>query len=153
MTVPRNPKQGLETLPAVDKHIIREILGYLNFSNGKPDPKFRFNWNQLFAELDLQRDSTLLESLLRSHLHELKGTTPAFQSIDQAEKVLKIAFEECLPQYTTHHRDLHGSGDERAWWRAQSIDPEPVAKALWADSNETTVISRRLPGGVSLSTS
>lgn len=106
MTVPRHPKQGLETLPAVDKHIIREILGYLNFSNGKPDPKFRFNWNQLFAELDLQRDSALLESLLRTHLHELKGTTPAFQSIDQAEKVLKIAFEECLPQYTTHHRDL-----------------------------------------------
>jgi len=106
MNVPRNKKSDQNSLPAVDKHITREILGYLNFSNGKPDPKFRFNWNQLFFEWDQWPTAETLQSLLNSHLQELKGTTGAFQEIRQAESVLRIAFEECLPQYKQHHRDL-----------------------------------------------
>jgi len=106
MNKPRNKKSDLKSLPAVDKHITREILGYLNFSNGKPDSKFRFNWNQLFFELDQQPTTETLTSLLNSDLKALKGTTGAFQEIKQAESVLKLAFEECLPQYKQHHRDL-----------------------------------------------
>ncbi|MCH9652880.1 MAG: hypothetical protein K0U86_05495 [Planctomycetes bacterium] len=106
MNVSRNKKTDQQSLPAVDKHIIREILGYLNFSNGKPDSKFRFNWNQLFFELDQPPTVEMLYSLLNSHLQALKGTSGAFQEIKQAESVLRIAFEECLPQYKQHHRDL-----------------------------------------------
>ncbi|QDT99126.1 hypothetical protein [Gimesia aquarii] len=106
MTTSRNHSSGQNSLPTVDKLITREILGYLNFSNGKPDPKFRFNWNQLFSELDRLPSAEILYSLLSSELNALKGTTPAFQEIKQAENVLRIAFKECLPQYKQHHRDL-----------------------------------------------
>jgi hypothetical protein len=30
-----------------------------------------------------------------------------------------------------HHRELHRSGDEAAWWRRLNIDPLPVALKLW----------------------
>ncbi len=30
-----------------------------------------------------------------------------------------------------HHRELHRSGDEAAWWRRLNIDPLPVALRLW----------------------
>lgn len=106
MNVPSNKKSDLSQLPVVDNHIIREILGYLNFSNGKPDSKFRFNWNQLFFELDQWPTSELLHSLLSTHLQALKGTSGAFQEINQAESVIRIAFEKCLPEYKRHHRDL-----------------------------------------------
>ncbi|QDT41187.1 hypothetical protein Pan241w_12470 [Gimesia alba] len=106
MTASRNKKSDQDTLPTVDKHVTREILGYLNFSNGKPDPKFRLNWNQLFSEWEHPPTTQTLELLLISHLKELEGTTGAFQEIKQAESVIQIAFEECLPQYRQHHRDL-----------------------------------------------
>ncbi len=106
MNASRNQKPAQNSLPTVDKLITREILGYLNFSNGKPDPKFRYNWNQLFSELAHQPTAAILESLLRTHLKELEGTTGAFQEIKQAENVLRIGFQKCLPQYRQHHRDL-----------------------------------------------
>ena len=34
-----------------------------------------------------------------------------------------------LPQI--HHRELHRSGDEAAWWRRLNIDPLTVALSLW----------------------
>jgi hypothetical protein len=30
-----------------------------------------------------------------------------------------------------HHRELHRSGDEAAWWQKLNIDPLPVALKLW----------------------
>ncbi|WP_417384465.1 hypothetical protein [Gimesia sp.] len=106
MTVSSNQHSGETPLPAVDQHIIREILGYLNFSNGKPDPKFRFNWNQLFSDLDERPSAETLELLLSTQLKALKGTSGAFQEITQAENVIRLALQECLPRYRAHHRDL-----------------------------------------------
>ncbi|HAW32821.1 MAG TPA: hypothetical protein DCY03_32725, partial [Planctomycetaceae bacterium] len=106
MTVSSNQHSGETPVPAVDQHIIREILGYLNFSNGKPDPKFRFNWNQLFSDLDERPSAETLELLLSTQLKALKGTSGAFQEITQAENVIRLALQECLPRYRAHHRDL-----------------------------------------------
>ncbi len=106
MTVSSNQHSGETPVPAVDQHIIREILGYLNFSNGKPDPKFRFNWNQLFSDLDERPSAETLELLLCTQLKALKGTSGAFQEITQAENVIRLALQECLPRYRAHHRDL-----------------------------------------------
>ena len=106
MTVSSNQHSGETPVPAVDQHIIREILGYLNFSNGKPDPKFRFNWNQLFSDLDERPSAETLELLLGTQLKALKGTSGAFQEITQAENVIRLALQECLPRYRAHHRDL-----------------------------------------------
>jgi hypothetical protein len=30
-----------------------------------------------------------------------------------------------------HHRELHGQGDERAWWTKFNIDPLPIALSFW----------------------
>jgi hypothetical protein len=35
------------------------------------------------------------------------------------------------PVCRVHHRELHRSGNEAAWWRKLNIDPIPVALRLW----------------------
>ena len=39
--------------------------------------------------------------------------------------------EFTVPICRTHHRELHRSGDEAAWWQKLNIDPLPVALGLW----------------------
>jgi hypothetical protein len=39
--------------------------------------------------------------------------------------------EFIVPVCRVHHRELHRSGDEVAWWRSLNIDPVPVALRLW----------------------
>jgi hypothetical protein len=39
--------------------------------------------------------------------------------------------EFTVPVCRIHHRELHLSGDEVAWWRRLNIDPLPVALRLW----------------------
>jgi hypothetical protein len=46
----------------------------------------------------------------------------------------KVSDEFTVPLCSTHHGELHASGNERAWWQAHGVDPEPVAKELWQDS-------------------
>lgn len=42
--------------------------------------------------------------------------------------------EFTAPACRVHHRELHRSGDEAAWWRRLNIDPLPVALGLAADA-------------------
>ena len=46
----------------------------------------------------------------------------------------KVSDEWVVPLCVTHHRDLHGVGDERGWWKNQRIDPIHKAKMLWGES-------------------
>jgi hypothetical protein len=39
--------------------------------------------------------------------------------------------EFIVPVCRVHHRELHRSGDEAAWWRRLNIDPLPIALRLW----------------------
>ena len=39
--------------------------------------------------------------------------------------------EFTVPVCRIHHRELHRSGDEAAWWRKLNIEPLPVALRLW----------------------
>jgi hypothetical protein len=43
----------------------------------------------------------------------------------------RVSDEFIVPICRVHHRDLHRSGDEAAWWRRLNIDPLPVALKLW----------------------
>ena len=45
----------------------------------------------------------------------------------------KVSDEFTVPLCSSHHRELHGSGNERIWWGKQGIDPVPVAKELWRE--------------------
>jgi hypothetical protein len=43
----------------------------------------------------------------------------------------RVSDEFIVPVCRVHHRELHRSGDEVAWWRKLNIDPLPVALTLW----------------------
>jgi hypothetical protein len=43
----------------------------------------------------------------------------------------KVSDEFAVPLCRTHHRALHQSGDEAAWWKDSGIDAVTVAHQLW----------------------
>jgi hypothetical protein len=46
----------------------------------------------------------------------------------------RVSDEFTVPVCRVHHRELHLSGNEAAWWRLLNIDPLPVALKLWQQS-------------------
>jgi ERF superfamily len=48
----------------------------------------------------------------------------------------RVSDEFTVPVCRIHHRELHRSGDELAWWRRLNIDPLPVALKLWQHSRD-----------------
>jgi hypothetical protein len=46
----------------------------------------------------------------------------------------RVSDEFAVPLCRTHHRALHGRGDEAAWWTAVQLDPVIVARRLWRRS-------------------
>jgi hypothetical protein len=43
----------------------------------------------------------------------------------------RVSDEFIVPVCRMHHRELHRSGNEVAWWHRLNIDPVPVALRLW----------------------
>jgi len=43
----------------------------------------------------------------------------------------KVSDEFTVPLCRAHHRELHGTGDERSWWNRVNIDPMPIARRFW----------------------
>jgi hypothetical protein len=106
MRVKRTPPQGEPAEP--DPRILQEILGYLNFSGGKPDAAFQRNWNTLFADANFAqaRGAQGVKRLLLEHLSRLQASVPAFGESSQAQAVIGLAFDTCLAAYRRHHADL-----------------------------------------------
>jgi hypothetical protein len=48
----------------------------------------------------------------------------------------KVSDEFTVPLCRTHHRALHDTADERAWWEGVRINPAPVAHQLWRETHE-----------------
>ncbi len=100
----------------------QELLGYLNFSSGTPDPQFLRNLNDLFGSLESAGKTSTgslraVGDLLRALLDELAGRSPAFQDVEQAQAVLRLAFEDFPPRYRAFHRDLLFHQSDAALWR------------------------------------
>jgi hypothetical protein len=47
----------------------------------------------------------------------------------------KVSDEFTVPLCRGHHREVHGCGDEAAWWRKSRIDPTVAARALWLETH------------------
>src|SRR5262249_37558998 len=59
----------------------------------------------------------------------------------------RVSDEFIVPVCRVHHRELHRSGDEAAWWRRLNIDPLPIALRLWQQTRsdeELTSIAHRI---------
>ena len=70
------------------------------------------------------RQACLVCGRVPSDPHHLTFTQP--RSIGR-----RVSDEFIVPICRVHHRELHRSGDEAAWWRKLNIDPIPVALRLW----------------------
>ncbi|MCC7086265.1 MAG: hypothetical protein IT427_14775 [Pirellulales bacterium] len=112
------------SLPAgiAERLPLQELLGYLNFSSGASDATFLKGLNELWGAIEAagippQQSWQVAHQLLRAKLDELAGKAAAFKDAEQARGVLRLAFEEVLPAYAQHHRDLlfHQTGAEL--WR------------------------------------
>ena len=53
----------------------------------------------------------------------------------------KVSDEFTIPLCRGHHRELHRSGDEAAWWKKAGIDPTTTARALWLETHPLPAIS------------
>jgi hypothetical protein len=47
----------------------------------------------------------------------------------------KVSDEFTVPLCRGHHREVHRSGDEAAWWEKTGIDPIVTARALWLETH------------------
>ncbi|MCA9095429.1 MAG: hypothetical protein KDA68_18245, partial [Planctomycetaceae bacterium] len=102
-------------LTAAEDSAVRETLGYLNFSAGKPDPKFQSSLNVLFGWSELKKPLQELPGLLRGMAEHLAGSDPAFADTKQATAVIDLVFEHLIPRYREFHRDLLFHMKEADW--------------------------------------
>ncbi|MGC1272888.1 MAG: hypothetical protein WBC44_04215, partial [Planctomycetaceae bacterium] len=90
---------------STDRPPAEVILGYLNFSTGRPEPSVQTAFNGLF--LETKPDSwPSVRTVLERELDRLSAGTPAFQDAGQAQEVLACVFDGLLPAYLRHHADL-----------------------------------------------
>ena len=86
------------------------LLGYLNFSEGRPDPRFQQQLSDAFAHFAGQgvaRPWDALQQALLAELQRLRQAgSAAFQDSSQAEAVLRLALGEVVTAYRAHHADL-----------------------------------------------
>jgi ERF superfamily len=53
----------------------------------------------------------------------------------------KVSDEFTVPLCRGHHREIHRSGNEAAWWKKVGIDPTVPARALWLESHPLPTVS------------
>jgi hypothetical protein len=85
------------------------LLGYLNFSDGRPDPRWQKQLNEAYTFLAEHGEPAPWQALLdwlRARLGSLHSSgAPAFRNVSQAKAVLTLA-GEVLSAYRIHHADL-----------------------------------------------
>jgi hypothetical protein len=72
----------------------------------------------------VMRQPCLVCGRLPSDAHHLTFTQP--RALGR-----RVSDEFVVPVCRTHHRELHRSGNEAAWWQRLNVDPIPVALRLW----------------------
>ena len=50
----------------------------------------------------------------------------------------KVGDDFTVPLCRSHHRELHNSGNEAAWWHDMGIDPIEIARELWEETQALT---------------
>ncbi|HBH54054.1 MAG TPA: hypothetical protein DDY91_19385, partial [Planctomycetaceae bacterium] len=91
---------------AEDDAALREMLGYLNFSNGQPDAKFQGRLNRFAPLLQQEAAGAALRDLLLNRLRILSTEGGAFADVTQARGVIELVFDQLIPAYRSFHSDL-----------------------------------------------
>jgi hypothetical protein len=126
---------------AADRSATEAILGYLNFSTGRPEAAVQAALNQLFADIRPTAWEDVRQVLSRD-LEKLCSQSPAFKDAHQAEVVLEIVFGQLLPVYLRHHADLlfHLSATDllNPFFLARLFEAVLDAGAPWTDAERIT---------------
>jgi hypothetical protein len=126
------------------------LLGYLNFSEGRPDPRFQKQLHDAFAfvaDHGSARPWDDLPELLLSRLQSLQQSgSAAFADISQAEGVIQRAFVDVLPAYRGHHRDLLAHQSEADLW--QPFFLARVCEAVLGQRGPWSDVSRIVQGSL-----
>jgi hypothetical protein len=92
------------------------LLGYLNFSDGRPDPRWQKQLSDAYTFLADHGEPAPWQALLDWLSDRLRalhaGDTAAFRDVAQVESVLSLA-GRVLPAYRQHHADLLAHLDDR----------------------------------------
>lgn len=85
------------------------LLGYLNFSDGRPDPRWQKQLSDAYAFFAVNGEAAPWQAIfdwLTDALHRLHSQgSAAFRDVTQAESVLQLA-SRALSAYRSHHADL-----------------------------------------------
>ncbi|HKA07589.1 MAG TPA: hypothetical protein VKD71_10050 [Gemmataceae bacterium] len=86
------------------------LLGYLNYSDGQPNPKFQRAVDDAYSVLAQRNISRPWEALGRWVAEQaetlVQSGSSAFRDLTQAKAVAALAFGPVLTAYREHHRDL-----------------------------------------------
>jgi hypothetical protein len=88
---------------------LNDVVGYLNYSSGSPQPAFFRQLNSVWTWLASQGAEEpwrRLREVLSRHLDAVQGTASAFRDVEQARAVLRLVWNELLPAYRRFHADL-----------------------------------------------
>lgn len=88
---------------------LEQLLGYLNFSSGAPDPQFLKNLNSVWRHLAKKYPAdtwTHLYDFLTDAISYFSNKKEAFSRVEQAKIVLEITFDQLLRSYFLFHQDL-----------------------------------------------
>src|SRR5262249_43659997 len=89
--------------------MVDAILGYLNFSSGKPDAQFARQLDDKIAELSgagVGDPPGALKELLAKALAETRVEGGIDRDANQAGRVLELIFSLAPPAYRRYHADL-----------------------------------------------
>jgi hypothetical protein len=122
------------------------LLGYLNLSDGRPDPRWQRQLDDAFAHLAAAGFTRPWEALLvslRSELADLHTAGgAAFRDTTQAAAALALC-ADTLPAYRRHHADLLGHLDE-----ADLFAPFFLARTLEAVLHQLSAGNAPSPDGL-----
>ncbi|MCS7015458.1 MAG: hypothetical protein NZM42_04975 [Gemmatales bacterium] len=98
-----------------------QVLGYLNYSAGRPDVRFRRLFNQTYralAEAGCAEPWQALPGLWQAALERLQRQgQPGFREIEQAQSVLELALVELPIHYREFHHELLAHLSDSELWQ------------------------------------
>ena len=129
--------------------ILRDIFGYLNFSHGAPNGRFRAAINQIFGNADHPLSADSLQDYLQQQRQLLTQTgEAAFADLSQAERVIDWTLQKVLPAYQRHHADLLGHLRDADFFApflvARMFEAVLEAGEPWGDDQYSRIITSSL---------
>jgi hypothetical protein len=133
----------------IDHEALRDLLGYLNFSQGSISPRFRSTLNDLFRNAQYSASPAALRDFLLNELQRLSQSGDAACSNPaQAEFIIGLTIDQLIPAYRAHHADLLGHLAESDFYSpfllARMFEAVLAARADVGDDRVAQVISAAL---------